>query len=381
LREVNKLLAAFKVHKVLTGPVLTGGTQFRGGSRPQLPQAADFDELQPLEFESYDELQPLALKGAEILCEIPRRANHIVEIETGRGCPRGEGCSFCTEPLKHSVQWRSADHVVAEVKRLMELGAGAFRLGKQSCIFSYQGGDPARIEALLRGVSSLGPRVLHLDNANPTMIDERRARLFVKYLTPGSAAAMGVESFDPKVVEANNLNCTSDMAFEAIRILNEVGGFRGDNGCHALLPGINILLGLAEETPDTLDRNLAALKRIVDEGWLIRRINIRRVVPFPGTPLYERLGRKALRKNRRYHTAWIEKVRLEIDGPMLQRLFPVGTVLKGLCSEVHNGDVTFMRQVGSYPIVVGVQERLPLGEFFDVRITGYMRRSLVGKRL
>ena len=45
---------------------------------------------------------------------------------------------------------------------------------------------------------------------------------------------------------------------------------------------------------------------------------------------------------------------------MLQRLFPVGTVLKDLCSEVHNGDMTFMRQIGSYPIVVGVHERLPL---------------------
>src|SRR5512136_1981423 len=32
-REAKKLLESFPLRKVLTGPVLTGGTQFRGGSR------------------------------------------------------------------------------------------------------------------------------------------------------------------------------------------------------------------------------------------------------------------------------------------------------------------------------------------------------------
>jgi len=234
---------------------------------------------------------------------------------------------------------------------------------------------------MLSGLAALGPAILHIDNANPQMIDKRRTELFVKYLTPGSTAAMGIESFDPEVTEANNLNCPYDMAFEAIRTVNRIGGFRGENGCHALLPGVNILLGLAAETPETLDKNFAALKRIFDEGLLIRRINIRRVVPFPGTPLYQQVGRRYLRKNMRYYRDWIEKVRQEIDIPMLQRLFPVGTVLKDLCSEVHNGTTTYMRQIGSYPIVVAVWERLPLNEFSNVRVIGYRRRSLLAERI
>jgi len=379
LHEINKLLASFKVRRILTGPVLSGGTQYRGGFRPQLPQAEDFEELRPFVFDSYDELQPWALRGASFIRQMPRLENRIVEIETGRGCPRGEGCSFCTEPIKHKVQWRGADHVAEEVKTLMGVGAKAFRLGKQSCIYSYEGGDPQKIEALLSALAALKPEVLHLDNANPAMVNERRTELFVKYLTPGSTAAMGIESFDPEVVRANNLNSTYDMAFEAIRTINRIGGFRGDNGCHALLPGINILLGLAGETPETLDKNFAALQRILDEGLLIRRINIRRVVPFPGTRLYEEVGQKTLRKNRKYYTRWTHTVRDKIDIPMLQRLFPAGTVLNNLCSEVHNGTTTFMRQIGSYPILVAVHQRLPLNEFFDVRITGYMRRSLTGE--
>ncbi len=381
LHEVNKLLAPFKVRRILTGPVLSGGTQYRGGFRPQRPQAEDFEELRPFLFESYDELQPWALRGASFIRQMPRLDKRIVEIETGRGCPRGEGCSFCTEPIKHKVQWRDAGHVVEEVKALMDAGARAFRLGKQSCIYSYEGGDPQKIEAMLSALAALKPEVLHLDNANPAMVNEQRTELFVKYLTPGNTAAMGVESFDPEVAKANNLNSTYDMTFEAIRTINRIGGIRGDNGCHALLPGINILLGLAGETPETLDKNLAALQRILDEGLLVRRINIRRVVPFPGTRLYEEVGQKVLRQNRRHYTRWTHTVREKIDVPMLRKLFPLGTVLKNLCSEVHNGTTTFMRQIGSYPILVAVHERLPLDEFFNVRITGYMRRSLTGERV
>jgi radical SAM superfamily enzyme with C-terminal helix-hairpin-helix motif len=369
------------LRKILTGPVLIGGTQARGGARPQVANAEYFDELRPLTFDTYDQLQPLALKGASFIRQMPHLANRIVEIETGRGCPRERGCSFCTEPIKNKVQWRRPELVIEEVKTLMDLGAKAFRLGKQSCIYSYEGGDHQKLEAMLSGLAAMRPAVLHIDNANPQMIDDKRTELFVKYLTPGSTAAMGIESFDPRVTAANNLNCPYDMAFEAIRTVNRIGGFRGENGCHALLPGINILLGLAAETPETLDKNFAALKRILDEGLLIRRINIRRVVPFPGTPLFQQVGRRFLRKNMRYYVDWIEKVRQEIDIPMLQRLFPVGTVLKDLCSEVHNGHMTFVRQIGSYPIVVGVHERLPLNERFDVRVAGYNRRSLVGERV
>jgi len=377
----NEFVGATPLRKILTGPVLTGGTQARGGARPQVADAGYFDELRPLAFDTYDQLQPPALRGASFIRQMPRLTNRIVEIETGRGCPREKGCSFCTEPIKNKVHWRRPELVVEEVKALTGFGARAFRLGKQSCIYSYEGGDHQKLETMLSGLAAMSPTVLHIDNANPQMIDERRTELFVKYLTPGSTAAMGIESFDPEVTKANNLNCPYDLAFEAIRTVNRIGGFRGENGCHALLPGVNILLGLAGETPETLDRNFAALKRILDEGLLIRRINIRRVVPFPGTPLYQQVGRRFLRKNMRYYVDWIEKVRREIDIPMLQRLFPVGTVLKDLCSEVHNGHMTFLRQIGSYPIVVGIHERLPLNEFFHARVTSYMRRSLVAERL
>ncbi|MHC4475989.1 MAG: radical SAM protein [Planctomycetota bacterium] len=377
LPEILRLLGGHKFRKILTGPIVVGGTQVRGGAAAEIPQLEHFDAIRELGFDDYQDLQPVALKGAGILGQIPHE--RIIEIETGMGCTRETGCSFCTEPIKHELRWRRAEDVVEEVKTFMDLGATVFRLGKQSCIFSYQNGDLQKLESLLEGLSRLAPSVLHIDNANPVMVTEDHTKLFVKYLTPGSTAAMGIESFDPKVQKLNNLNCTKESAFEAIRIVNRIGGERSETGCPYLLPGINILLGLEGESPGTLEENYEALKQLLDDGLLVRRINIRQVVPFAGTALFERVGNKFLRKNRRLYSGWIEKVRHTIDFPMLERLFPEGTVLRCLRAEVHDGNVTFLRQVGSYPIIVGVRKRLPLGEFFDIRVTGHMLRSLCGE--
>ena len=112
------------------------------------------------ELENLARLQPLALKGAELIGQIPNAQNRIVEIETGQGCPREKGCSFCTEPIKHTVQWRQAEQIIEEVRLLTELGAQAFRLGKQSCIYSYEGGDPRKIEALLSGLHALRDKIM-----------------------------------------------------------------------------------------------------------------------------------------------------------------------------------------------------------------------------
>ncbi len=378
LREVVSLLRHYRATKVLTGPAAVCGTQLRGGSNAEVAAQGEFDAIDGDIYHDYDILQQYMLKGAEVVTQVPYQI--IAELETGRGCVRKEGCSFCTEPLKGTPQWRAADDVHQEVAALQRFGVEAFRLGKQSCIYSYAGGDTGALQRLLEGISSARPRVLHIDNANPAMVTEQRTRLFVRYCTPGSTAALGVESFDPEVSAANNLNCDVQGVMDAVRSINRIGGVRGENGCHALLPGINILLGLPGETKKTLEYNFSCLMQMCDEGMLVRRVNIRQVVPFPGTPLAQNGNAwRVIRKNRKLYASWIERVRNEFDEPMLKRLFPSGTRLYGVRSVVHEGNVTFMRQLGSYPIVVGVRQRLPLGRFYSVEITGHMRRSLEAK--
>ncbi|MEK6949434.1 MAG: hypothetical protein AABX34_04380 [Nanoarchaeota archaeon] len=64
---------------------------------------------------------------------------------------------------------------------------------------------------------------------------------------------------------------------------------------------------------------------------------------------------------------------------MLQRIAPSGTVIKGCYAEVYDGNTTFCRQFGTYPLIVGVKGRLELKKFYDLEVTGHMLRSLTGK--
>ena len=376
LSEIKRISKKLETSKILTGPAAEYGSQQYGGSLAEIAQEKEFDEIRPIHINNYDKLQKIALKGAKIIKQIPQR--RIIEVETGKGCIRKKSCSFCTEPLKNELDWRTTEQIVEEIKNFMELGATAFRLGKQSCIYSFHNGNVNKLKNLLSGIAKLKPQVFHIDNANPIMIDAEKTKLFCKHLTPGSTAAIGVESFDNKVIRANNLNTNFEQVHESIKTLNKFGAERGNNGCYKLLPGLNILLGLNKETPETLDINFDRLYQIMEAGLLFRRINIRKVVPFPGTELAKTAGDKFLRKNNGFYKNWIKKVRHEIDLPMIKKIFPKGLVIKNLYSEIHDGHTTFLKQLGSYPITVGVKRRLPLGKKFNVKIIDHNPRSLTG---
>ena len=166
---------------------------------------------------------------------------------------------------------------------------------------------------------------------------------------------------------------------KAIKIINKYGAERGENGMPKYLPGINILFGLKGETKKTFEENLSSLKHILESDLLIRRINIRQVVPFPGTPLEESVGNKYLRKNKRFYYSWRKKIRENIDHNMLKKIVPKNTILHSLTAEIYDGNTTFCRQLGTYPLIVGIKGRIPLKTKINVKVTGYMLRSIIGE--
>jgi radical SAM superfamily enzyme with C-terminal helix-hairpin-helix motif len=309
----------------------------------------------------------------------------IAELETYRGCVRyrSGGCSFCIEPLKGKPSHRQPEDVISEARKLHELGVRNFRVGAQTCIVSYLAKDdgtetpvpnPKAIDRLLSGISSLGVDVLHLDNANPAVIAEhpKEAKLalesMVRHCTSGNVLALGLESADPKVREANNLNASAEQTLEAVRLINEVGRDRGPNGLPFLLPGVNFIVGLDDEDAASLDMNLEFLRQVRKEGLLLRRINIRQVMPV----------------RRRFesgvsHSQFLsfkKTVREEIDSRMLQDLVPVGTRLTRAFTEMREGKHTFGRQIGTYPLLIGFNYPVPLNQFVDVKVVGWGFRSI-----
>ncbi len=341
-------------------------------------------------------IKDYAVNGSNIVNQHPFYPDYLIcEIETYRGCSRSivGGCSFCSEPSKGLPDFRSIESIIAEVKALYDTGVKHFRIGNQPCIFSYMAKNAGKtefpqpnadaLEKLFKGIRIVAPdlKTLHIDNANPGILarfpDECKkiAKTIIKYHTPGDVAAFGVESVDPQVILKNNLKASSEEVLSAIKLLNDVGKNRGNNGMPELLPGLNFVFGLEGETKNTFKINYEFLKKILDDGLLIRRINLRQVMPIPDTKMFK-TGNKIVLKHKRDFQRFKRQVRENIERPMLKNILPAGTILKSVYTEKNKGKVTFSRQLGSYPLLIGVPGRLQLHSFLDVKIIDYGYRSV-----
>ncbi|ALM74415.1 radical SAM protein [Thermococcus barophilus] len=421
VEEVARFLKHFNGTKILGGPAFMGSAHEGGtriSSRELMLADQIFDHIvygdleaflydllttpkdaDPFRFRTYGELRDYALLGAEVVKQFPDYPEFvIVEIETQRGCPKAMGiggCSFCTEPVRYKkVEDRPIGDIVEEIKVLYDLGVRHFRVGRQSCIFSYMARpngrvpvpNPEAVEKLFKGIREVAPNIktLHVDNANPAVIANypeesiRIAKALIKYGTPGNVVAFGLETADPKVAKRNNLNTTAEETYEAVKILNEIGAKRGYNGMPWLLPGINIIFGLPGETKKSYEITFQFLKRLVDDGLMVRRINIRQVVVFPGTPLWFMKDKVKTEKHRHLIKHYKYKIRHEIDLPMLKRVVPVGTILRDVRAEVYENGLTYGRQIGSYPLIVGIPKQIKLNKFYDVLIVDHGFRSITG---
>lgn len=389
--------------KLIGGPIGFGyGAE---GGQPALRQViSGFDALlagepavaldnylagnEPAGLLDYTRTDPWSVAGSSVIRQHPGYPFVMCELETARGCSHGTtgGCSFCTEPFYGMPRYRSVTGISREVAALHDHGARHFRVGRQPDILAYGAGsgeypspEPEKLEELFSSIRSAAPalKTLHIDNTNPATIarHEQKARealrVIIRHHTSGDVAAFGMETADPEVVAANNLKAQADEVFRAIQIVNEEGGRRRDN-VPELLPGINFVCGLAGETEKTYDLNEKFLDRILKTGLLIRRVNIRQVMPFEGTPAY---ADNTLGKYDRRFRQFKEYVRNRIDIPMLRRVFPPGTILRDVIVEV-SGDLSFGRQMGSYPILAGIPLRLPERTVTDVVVVDHGMRSV-----
>ena len=92
-------------------------------------------------------------------------------------------------------------------------------------------------------------------------------------------------------------------------------------------------------------------------------------------------------------------VREEFDGPLLEEMLPTGTILDDVWWEAHDGrtrlprhlepeakdpaiygkaGITFGRQIGAYPILVGMNYLAPLENYSQIMVTGHGARSITG---
>lgn len=410
LQELERYMFGVTAKKILGGPVSMFGTGAEGGLMAHHMKASSaFDIVATGDIEAVvsgyvkeglavdpslrrtaKDVAEWAVRGARIVPQHPDFPYTMLEMETYRGCFRGT-CSFCTESFYGRPDFRQVEDVVREAAALYGQGARHFRLGRQPDLLTYMSAcdeefpvpNVAAIERLYGGIRRVAPdlKVLHMDNANPGTIarhpEESRAVLktIIKYHTSGDVAAFGMESADPQVIKMNNLKAMPEEVIEAIRIVNEVGGARGTSGLPELLPGLNFVHGLIGETKNTFKLNYEFLMRLLEENLLVRRINIRQVMPFEGTPMAS-VGDKIAKKHKGIFHAYKEKIRRDVDMEMLRRVAPAGAVLKDVRMELYDSGVAFGRQIATYPILVGVPGELPLREAIDLKVVSHGFRSV-----
>ncbi|MBX0286122.1 radical SAM protein [Haloarcula salinisoli] len=419
--EVRKLAWTADGTSIIGGPVRFGVGEANEGASETARDDLDFDFLAMADVEAavYDLVESglegfndryrdveeetrWARAGAFVVEQHPNHPDYLIcEMETSRGCPYR--CSFCTEPMYGNPDFRPPESVVDEVDALSDRGVAHFRLGRQADILAY-GGDgeapnPDALQRLYGGIRDVAPdlETLHLDNMNPITVvkwpEKAREgiRIIAEHNTPGDTAAFGLESADPEVMSDNNLNVTADECFEAVKIVNEVAGFRpggdrdsapnfGDDAARRLpklLPGINLVHGLKGERRETFEHNKRFLQRVYDEGLMLRRVNIRQVMAFEGTDMAE-TGADIAKDHKQLFKQYKQEVRETIDNPMLQRVAPPGTVLPDVHLEYHQDGKTFGRQLGTYPLLVGLPGERELGRTIDVAITDHGYRSVTG---
>lgn len=355
-------------------------------------------------------------KGAFLITRHPDFPSPLIaELETTNGCPRyiSGGCSFCYEPRKGPMTFRVPEALEREVALLSSYGLENARVGGQSDLISYGSGDigrtdvptpdPEMVRELMTGIRqalysgegikralSTGRRlgietgILHTDNANPAVIAEhpdtarKVLEAIAENVTSGSVLAFGLESTDPEVRSRNNLNSTPGQTIAAMEVTAGVGGKKGPNGMPLLLPGINFLGGLPGQTRESFDGDIKFLKDILDKGLPLRRINIRAARFDDGKggtlDIMADLGIEVSFR------AFKEKVRSELDPVFLGRLLPDGSILKGVLVEAQLGRVHFGRQIGSYPVLVGIEHTAEVGTYQDIAVSKVSSRSITGFR-
>lgn len=292
---------------------------------------------------NYTILSKVAISSAAILKQLDRPL--IIEIETASGCNRNPGCSFCIEGKRgFPLEFRDVNCIVAEIKALYIEGARYFRLGRQPNFYAYMNNDPKKIKELLVKIWQCCPeiRTLHIDNVGPQDVSSNNGiettKVISRYCTSGNVAPFGVESFDSSVRKNCNLNGTINDIYQAIKVINQYGAFRSDNGLPQFLPGINLIYNLDGQTNNTLEINLKNLENILSSGMLVRRIFVRKLTSIYG----DQFDKYTLQEISEFKL-WQKKIFKQFAVPMMKKVFPIGLVIKDLRMEMLQNGNSYLR--------------------------------------
>ncbi len=195
-------------------------------------------------------------------------------VQTTRGCPWN--CEFCAASIRLNPRFRvkPVEKVMAEIRRIKELWAAPFIEFADDNTFANKRHGHALMDALTgEGVRWFTETDISVAEDVALLRKMRRAgcaQILIGLEDPG-AGTDGLE------LKSNWKARQSGRYLDAIRRIQDEG--ITVNGC--------FILGLDGHTPETFDRMWEFIQRSE-----LFEVQITVLTPFPGTPLYERLGRE-----------------------------------------------------------------------------------------
>jgi B12-binding domain/radical SAM domain protein len=198
-------------------------------------------------------------------------------IEIMRGCPYR--CRFCQVPwlFKARVRFRGLDAVLDAVKAYVAAGRRRIRF-IAPIGFAYLSPEPGRpnpgaIEALLKGVRSLGgtPFLGSFPSETRPEYVTRDVLEVLKRYAGNRRVSIGLQSGSNRVLELSGRGHTVEEALEAIELVRRYG----------FTPVVDIIFGLPGERDEDVEATVDVMYKLASMGAKLR---LHTFLPLPGTP-------------------------------------------------------------------------------------------------
>jgi len=229
-------------------------------------------DLDSLPFPARDLLDLGAYRG-QVFRGFSREFLRIGELITSRGCPNR--CVFCASKvvLGRRVRYRSAGHVLAEVRECMD------RFGMRHFV------------VLDDTVNLNHPRLMELCEGFQGLGVSWNCLATVSHMTPEVLRAMsrsgctgitfGVESGSPRILRENGKNITREQALQAFRWAREAG--------IRTLEADFMIGSHPSETREDLELTRQLIRELKPDI-----LSVQPLIPYPGTRAHEILKEKGL---------------------------------------------------------------------------------------
>ncbi len=298
---------------------------------------------------------------APTLYDVPILEGVTGIVSISQGCV-GQ-CSYCiVKQARGKLVSRPVPDIVNEIRSLVRLGAREIQLTSQD-ISAYGMDTGVRLPELLCAATAVdGDYMIRVGMMNPSTVIGIIVDIIESFKSPHifKFLHIPIQSGSDKVLQHMNRKYTAEE-FKYI-----IDTFR--NNFPGMVISTDFIVGYPTETEQDFNDTLKLLKEMRPQ-----KVNITRYSPRPNTPSSQLRDLPSWKKKERSRR--LTKLHHTINKELLRKR--IGDTIHILTTEVGKDNSTIGRDIYYNNIVV--KKDIPLGNWYDVKITGSTITYLIGE--